>query len=156
MGEIAMNHKAISEQMLIEHEMLSHLESALRALLHWTLRGQDLSRKLSSLRFMTGAFQRHLERLMALEEDDGYMEVVRECRPEFTGQIEVLRTEHDDFRRRLRRASARLERLSTTDVEHCEQLSQELSSLLEKVDAHSRKEVDLLQKSLLQEEGGTD
>ena len=63
---------------------------------------------------------------MALEEDDGYMEVVRECRPEFTSQVEALRTEHDDFRRRLRRATARLERLSTSDVEHCEQVSQEL------------------------------
>ncbi|HTU25183.1 MAG TPA: hemerythrin domain-containing protein [Pirellulales bacterium] len=151
-----MGHKAISEQMLIEHEMLSHLESALRALLQWTSRGQDLSRKLSSLRFMTESFQRHLERLMALEEDDGYMEVVRECRPEFTPQVEALRTEHDDFRRRLRRAAARLERLSSNDVEHCEQVSQELNALLEQVDAHSRKEVDLLQKSLLQEEGGPD
>jgi hemerythrin-like domain-containing protein len=151
-----MHHQAISQQMLIEHEMLSHLESALRALLQWTSKGQDLSRKLSSLRFMTESFQRHLERLMALEEDDGYMEVVRECRPEFTSQIEALRTEHDDFRRRLRRASARLERLSSIDVEHCEQVSAELNALLEKVDAHSRKEVDLLQQSLLQEEGGTD
>ncbi|HEX4146005.1 MAG TPA: hemerythrin domain-containing protein [Pirellulales bacterium] len=151
-----MEHKAISEQMLIEHEMLSHLESALRALLQWTSRGQDLSRKLSSLRFMTESFQRHLEHLMALEEDDGYMEVVRECRPEFTSQVDALRTEHDDFRRRLRRATGRLERLSISDVEHCEQVSQELGQLLEQIDAHSRKEVDLLQRSLLQEEGGLD
>ena len=105
---------------------------------------------------MTESFQRHLEHLMALEEDDGYMEVVRECRPEFTSQVDALRTEHDDFRRRLRRATGRLERLSTSDVEHCEQVSQELGALLEQIDAHSRKEVDLLQQSLLQEEGGLD
>ena len=75
------DHKAISEQLLIEHELLTHLDSALRTILQWTSHKQDLPRKLSSLRFMTQAFQRHLEWLMTLEEHDGYMEVVVESRP---------------------------------------------------------------------------
>ena len=149
-----MEHKAISQQMLIEHEMITHLETALRSILQWTSHGQDLSRKLSSLRFMGESFERHLERLMALEEHDGYMEVVVESHPQLKSQVDALRTDHDTFRYTLRRISSRLDRLSADDKVRIEQISDELLALLESLDVHSRKEVDLLQESFLQEEGG--
>lgn len=151
-----MDHKAISQQMLIEYELLAHLESALRNLLQWASHGQDLPRKLSSLRFMTQAFQRHLERLMTLEEHDGYMEVVTESRPTFSPKVEALRAEHDTFRRDLRRVTARLDRLTPEDPQPIGQVSDELGSLLSRVEVHGRKEVDLLQESLVQEDGGHD
>ena len=151
-----MEHKVISQQLLIENELLSHLESALRNILQWTSNRQDLDRKLSSLRFMTQAFQRHLERLMTLEEHNGYMEVVTESRPTFSSQVEALRSEHDEFRQALRRISARLDLLAPDDPLPISQLSQELSEVLARVDAHSQKEVDLLQESLLREDGGQD
>jgi hypothetical protein len=44
-----------------ERAILDHLAGA----------GPDASRKLSTLRFITGSFQRHLERLLALEEYGG-------------------------------------------------------------------------------------
>lgn len=151
-----MDHKAISQQMMIEYELLAHLESALRNILQWTSHRQDLPRKLSSLRFMTQAFQRHLERLMTLEEHDGYMEVVTESRPTLSPKVEALRAEHDTFRTALRRISARLERLTPEDPLPIGKLSDDLGSLLSQVEEHGRKEVDLLQVSLVQEDGGHD
>jgi hemerythrin-like domain-containing protein len=151
-----MEHKAISQQLLIEYELLSHLESALRTILQWTSHRQDLPRKLSSLRFMTQSFERHLERLMTLEEHDGYMEVVTESRPSLSPQVDALRAEHDVLRRALRRVGLQLERLTPDDSAPIDQVSAELVSLLERVDEHSQREVDLLQESLLQEEGGAD
>jgi hypothetical protein len=149
-----MEHKAISQQLLIEHEMITHLETALRNILQWTSHGQDLSRKLSSLRFMTESFERHLERLMTLEEHDGYMEVVVESQPQLKAQVDTLRSDHDLFRLTLRRITARLDRLSGEDKFRIEQVSDELLLLLETLDIHSRKEVDLLQESILRDEGG--
>ncbi len=151
-----MDHQAISQQMLIEYDLLAHLQSALRNILQWASHGQDLPRKLSSLRFMTQAFQRHLERLMTLEEHDGYMEVVKESRPTFSPQVDALRAEHDSFRRELRRVTARLERLTPEEPQPISQVSTELESLLSRVEVHGRKEVDLLQESLVQEDGGHD
>jgi hemerythrin-like domain-containing protein len=151
-----MDHKAISQQMMIEYELLAHLESALRNILQWTSHRHDLPRKLSSLRFMTQAFQRHLERLMTLEEHDGYMEVVTESRPTLSPKVEALRAEHDVFRTELRRVSARLERLTPDDPLPIGKLSDELGSLLTRVEEHGRKEIDLLQMSLVQEDGGHD
>jgi hemerythrin-like domain-containing protein len=151
-----MDHQAISQQLLIEYELLTHLESALRNILQWTSRGQDLSRKLSSLRFMSQAFERHLERLMTLEEHDGYMEVVVESRPTLSPQVDALRQDHDAFRRALRKIDARMERLSADDAAAISQVCDDLATLLQRVDEHSAKEVDLLQELLIQEEGGQD
>ena len=47
----------------IEQELLRHVMEGLRLSTTWQVRGPDASRKLSTLRFVTGSFQRHLERL---------------------------------------------------------------------------------------------
>jgi hypothetical protein len=62
----------ITQQTLLEQGMLYHLTDALRSVIDWKLHGADLSRKLSTLRFIAQSFQRHLERVMALEEYDGW------------------------------------------------------------------------------------
>ena len=148
-----MDHKAIPEQVLMEHEMLTHLSSALRTALGWRMHG-DLSRNLSSVRFVLQSFQRHLEHLMTLEEHDGYMDVVLEDHPTLCGEVEALRQEHDQFRRSLRRTSARLENLAVDDVPRFEIVCDELRALLERIDQHSGKEIDLIQRALVQDEGG--
>jgi len=151
-----MDHKAISDQVLVEHEMLMHVTNALRTILDWKARDYDLSRQLSSLRFTCGSFQRHLERLMALEEHDGYMDVVIKSHPEFAKEVDLLRKEHDDFRRTLNRTVHRLERVSPDDRPMFSAVCEELLALLEKVDKHSAKETDLLQEAFLRDEGGED
>jgi hemerythrin-like domain-containing protein len=148
-----MDHQAIPGQVLMEHEMLTHLSSALRTALGWRLHG-DLSRNLSSVRFVLQSFQRHLEHLMALEEHDGYMDVVLESHPTYCGEVETLRHEHDQFRKSLQRASARLEHLDNDDFPRFEMVCDELRALLERIDHHSGKEIDLIQRALVQDEGG--
>ena len=149
-----MDHLAIPQQVLVEHQTLAYVTSALRATMGWKYQGTDLSRKLSSLRFVGQSFQRHLKHLMELEEEDGYMAVVLADRPELTDEVEALRQEHDQFRKSLNRILARLRRVAPTDHEAFTKISDDLSGLLGKLDQHSRKEIDLLQHALLEDEGG--
>jgi hemerythrin-like domain-containing protein len=149
-----MDHLAIPQQVLVEHQTLAYVISALRATMGWKYQGTDLSRKLSSLRFVGQSFQRHLKHLMELEEEDGYMAVVLAERPELTDEVEALRLEHGQFRKALNRILTRLRRVESTDHATFAKISDDLSALLEKLDEHSRKETGLLQHALLEDEGG--
>ncbi|MBI3839522.1 MAG: hemerythrin domain-containing protein [Planctomycetia bacterium] len=149
-----MDHLAIPQQVLVEHQTLAYVTSALRATIGWKFQGADLSRKLSSLRFVGQSFQRHLKHLMELEEEDGYMSVVLAERPELTDEVEALRQEHDRFRKALSRILRRLRRVEPTDHAAFAKISDDLLALLEKLDEHSRRETDLLQHALLEDNGG--
>ena len=151
-----MDHQAISDQMLAEHELLGHITSGLRTVLGWKTGDYDLSRQLSSARFTAGSFQRHLERLMSLEEHDGYMEVVVKRKPQLAKEVDALRLEHEEFRGSLNKTVHRLERLSPTDHARYSAVRDELLVLLEKVDKHSAKETGLLQEAFLRDEGAAD
>ena len=65
------------------------------------------AQKLSSVRFFTELYQRHLERLFALEEIDGYMESVSRLNPELTDQVDDLKREHEQFRAAVRKMVVR-------------------------------------------------
>ena len=149
-----MDHLAIPQQVLIEHQTLAYVASALRSTVGWKFQGSDLTRKLSSMLFVGQSFQRHLKRLMALEEEQGYMSTALASRPELSAEVAELRAEHDYFRTRLARILSRIKRASPTDHEGFTRLSGDILELLEKLDAHSKKETDLLQEALLQDEGG--
>ena len=102
-----MEHKVISQQLLIEYELLSHLESRHCVTSCSGLRiGRTYRASLSSLRFMTQAFQRRLKRSMTLEEHDGYMEVVTEVAADaqFAGRSFTCGPRHVPPRRASRRA----------------------------------------------------
>jgi hypothetical protein len=149
-----MEHHAISQQILVEHQTLAFVTSALRSTMGWKLSGSDLSRKLGSLLFVTQSLQRHLKRLLSLEEAEGYMDVVLASRPELHEEVDRLRLEHEQFRGDLSRLLSRLRRVAPTDHEAFAKASDELANLLVRLEAHSTKETDLLQQALLQDEGG--
>ena len=86
-----MAHQDIAQQTLLEHGMLNHLTDALRSVIDWKFQGDDFSRKLSTLRFIAQSFQRHLERLMALEEYDGYMDMVGGLSPHLGKDVQGRR-----------------------------------------------------------------
>jgi hypothetical protein len=65
-----MNEELLLEQTKVESQVLEHVTRALESALGWVVLGKDFSRKLSSVRFGTELYQRHLERLFALEEID--------------------------------------------------------------------------------------
>src|SRR5438270_13933721 len=98
-----MNQFNMIQQTLVEKKLLKVLLEGMKNTLAWKIRGDDRSRKLSTLRFITRSFRSHMERLMDLEERDGYMDVVTEKHPHLSKKVEVLRGEHNEFRQGMAR-----------------------------------------------------
>lgn len=149
-----MDRQNIAQQTHIEHEMLRLIMEGLRLTAGWQVSGPNGSRKLSTLRFMAQSFQRHLERLLALEECDGYMDMVVASAPRLSRATETLRGEHELFRKEARQFVQRLERLSAMEPVVLGQVCDDLLILLDKIEQHSQKEMNLLQEAFIQEEGG--
>ena len=149
-----MDRQDIAEQTRVEQELLRHVMEGLRLSTTWQVRGPDASRKLSTLRFVTGAFQRHLERLLALEEYDGFLDQVPASAPRLARAAAALRAEHDGFRSEARRVVQRLERLPATDPPALEKVGGELVALLDRIEGHNRKEMALLLEAFERDEGG--
>jgi hypothetical protein len=147
-----MDGQDVARQTQIEHEMLGHLIGGLRVTAGWQVPGPDAPRKLSTLRFLAQSFQRHLERLLALEEDDGYMGLALSSSPQLARATAALKAEHDRFRAEARRAVLRLESLPAEAAlgGACD----ELLALLADVEAHSRKEIELIQEAFGRDGGG--
>jgi hypothetical protein len=144
----------VTEQCLIEHRALSHIKAALRLALDWQVGPPGIPRKLATVRFTAQSFRRHLERLMNLEEKDGYMEVVGQMKPNMVEKANRLRGEHDVFRATLARLLPQLEAVTEDQPEELAVLCDDLYSLLAGVDIHDAREVALLQEVTLQDDGG--
>jgi hemerythrin-like domain-containing protein len=149
-----MNDLNVVQQTRVEKEMLKLLIEGLRNTLVWQIHGEDLSRKLSTLKFVMRSFQNHMERLMRLEERDGYMDIVLEKQPHLSKSVEVLRGEHDEFRREISLIAAGLERVLPTDQNTLNTICDQVAGLLKKVDVHTQKEADLFQEAFERENGG--
>jgi hypothetical protein len=149
-----MDRQDITEQTKVEQELLRHLMEGLRRSTTWQVQGPDASRKLSTVRFVTASFQRHLERLLALEEYDGFMDKVLACAPHLGRATKALRTEHDSFRSETSRVVQQLERLQADDLDALEKLGGELLALLDRIEGHNRKEMALLLEAFGRDEGG--
>jgi len=147
-----MDGQDVARQTQIEHEMLGHLIGGLRATAGWQVPGPEAPRKLSTLRFLSQSFQRHLERLLALEEGDGYMGLALTASPQLARATASLRAEHERFRAEAGRVARRLESLPAEEA--LGTACGELLDLLAQVEAHSRKEMALVQEAFGQDEGG--
>ena len=141
-----------AQQALIEHGLLRHLVDGLQATLGWQASGGDFSRSLSTLRFISQSFQRHLERLLALEEYDGYLDEVAATSPHLARQVDALRGEHTWLRETTRRIVHRLD--CPPDEAEFAGICDDLAELLQRVEKHSRKEVTLLQETFDRDIGG--
>ena len=148
-----MNHD-IAQQTVVENDLLKLLVEGLRSALAWKVTNDEFSRKLSSVRFITQSFQRHLERLMALEEYDGYMDRLEKKAPQLTRAVSDLKQEHETFRTGIRHILLGLEQGSSTDHATFANLCDELLILLQNLDEHSKKETDLYHEAFEQDAGG--
>ncbi|MDZ4821642.1 MAG: hemerythrin domain-containing protein [Planctomycetota bacterium] len=144
----------IAQQTLIEHQTLKHIVEALRTVLNWHVPEAGAPRKLTSLRFVTSSLQRHVEYMLNLEETGGYMPEIRAASPKLTDQVEALRQQHDEFRETLRQIVAGLEEVTAGNQQQFASLCERLTTLLAKLDEHSKKETELVQEAFLREEGG--
>ena len=143
----------IAEQMVVENGVLKLLVEGLRSALAWKVTN-DCSRKLSSVRFIAQSFQRHLERLMALEEYDGYMDRLEKKAPQLARAVRDLKQEHETFRTGIRRILHGLEQVSSADHATFANLCDALLALLKELDEHSKKESDLYHEAFEQDAGG--
>lgn len=144
----------VGHQCLLEHQILEHITAALRLSLQWKVTAVGYSKKLSTVRFTAQSFQRHLERLLTLEEGGGYMNFVRERQPGLYERTASLRREHDEFRLTVARILAELDQLPDDNGASLDELCLDLENLLSHLEQHHQKEIDLVQEALLSDIGG--
>jgi CRP-like cAMP-binding protein len=149
-----MNYELLIQQTKMESQALEHVTRALEVVLGWIVEGGDYSRKLSSVRFLTESYQRHLERLFALEETDGFLKGISRLNPELASQVDHLEQEHEQVRAEVRQLVMRVDlSLPTQQVEFdatCVQLRITINQVLE----HLHREGELLVKSFQRDIGG--
>ena len=149
-----MDHEAIFQQIKVESEALEYISGAVERTMAWTVEGEEFSRKLSSVRFITESFQRHLDRLFALEELDGYMTVVRNRRPGLTSKVNGLKRQHDQLRTTVQQLLLQLERASPTDRQNFDGICKDLQKTIGKVRKHNQQENELLLEVVMRDTGG--
>jgi len=154
MTTIVETDACVTEQCLLEHRTLGHIKAALRLALDWQVGPPRLPRKIATVRFTAQSFRRHVERLMSLEEKDGYMDVVSQFKPNLVVQARRLRDEHDVFRATLNKLIPRLEKVADSDADEFSAICDDLLSLLHGVDIHDTRETALIQEVMLQDDGG--
>lgn len=145
---------SLASTSLLEHQVLDHVKRALRVILDWDAPEVSLPRKLSSLKFTLKSFSRHVERVMSIEEEGGYLSDVVASRPNLESRIIALNRDHLRFRTRVRQISTRLESLNGWQEDQFAGLCMEIYELLDALDRHDAKEIDVLQESLLTDDGG--
>jgi len=145
---------SLSSVSWIEHQMLDHIKGALRVTLDWDAPSVSLARKKSSVKFSLQSFCRHLERLIAIEEEDGYLEAVAESKPNLEPRIRRLRKDHERFRQWVCELAPRIEDVQDWQEDEFRAACDDVRALLHEVDEHDHKEVALLQETLILDEGG--
>lgn len=146
--------RAMAQASQMEHQILDHVKQALRITLDWRAPSISLPRKMSSVQFTMKSFSRHLLRMMDLEERDGYMTVVLEEKPNLDARIRNLQRQHREFRQRLDELGPDVGALTALPEDQFEYVCSQIAELLDRVDQHDVEEIELLQDTLLYDEGG--
>ena len=151
----AVEAREIARQADVELAILLGTEQSLRFALQWMTRDRGNSRKLSTLRFHTWSFERHLTRIQALADHGGYLHRITDVNPHLAGDVEELRNKRARLRADLEAIIVRLELVSRDDAGPFGQLCADLERLLDDLKTHGQKECELLQHSFTQEQGGS-
>lgn len=138
----------------MEHQVFEHIKQALLVTLNWQAPSVSMPRKLSSLQFTIKSFQRHLDRVVSIEEEGGYMADAMATKPYFQERVEQLAKEHSGFRDRLHKLMPELEETKEWDEPRFERICDDLRALIADVDAHNAREIELLQESACTDDGG--
>jgi hypothetical protein len=149
-----MNQELLIQQTKVESRALEHVTRALEVMLGWDVDPDGFTRKLLSVRFFTELYHRHVERLFALEEVDGYMESVGRLNPRLNGQVDALHRQHEAFRIAIRRLGVRLELSSPTNFAEFDATCAELRKTINEILEHLRREQELLVESFNRDTGG--
>jgi hemerythrin-like domain-containing protein len=138
----------------MEHQVFEHIKQALLVTLNWQAPAVSMPRKLSSMQFTIKSFQRHFERVISIESEGGYMANVVEAKPYMQDRIDQLAGDHARFRERLRMLMPQLNDIKEWEEPRFEQVCDDLRALIADIDRHNEQEVELLQESMLIDDGG--
>lgn len=143
-----MPQRLISQQTLLEHEIVARLTEALRTAVAWNQHG-DLSRKLSSVQHLTESFQRHVVRMFEQEEQDGYIDHVEQSYPQHAGEVAVFRDQHAALRTRIGELLGHVEKSEAMSAQEADLLFDGMQILLNDIDSHNKSEMNLLEEILV-------
>jgi hypothetical protein len=138
----------------MEHQIFEHIKQALLVTLNWQAPLVGVPRKLSSLQFTIKSFQRHLDRVISIEEEGGFMASAMDSKPHLQARVEQLARDHAGFRERLRKIIPVLNETKEWDEERFDRVCNDLRQLVADVERHNGREIELLQESALVDEGG--
>jgi hemerythrin-like domain-containing protein len=138
----------------MEHQIFEHVKQALLVTLNWQAPTVSMPRKLSSMQFTIKSFYRHFDRVISIEDEGGYMADVLEYKPYLEERIEHLAKDHARFRERLKKLTAELNDIKEWDEPRFDQVCGDLRALISDIDRHNENECELLQESVLVDDGG--
>ena len=146
--------RQIAEQAEVELRILLGVEQPLRIALQWMTRERGNSHKLSTLRFAARSFEHHLTRTRVLADHGGYMHSITDAKPHLASEVKAAWDAREELQANFERIILRLEYVSPDDAAALGEVCAELERYLDQLKTHGEKEVELLQHSLTQVEGG--
>ena len=145
----------VARQADVELAILLGIEQSLRIALQWMTRDRGNGHKLSTLRFAARSFERHLTRTRVLADHGGYMHSITDANPHLASKVRALRDVREELQANFERIILRLEYVSPDDAAAFGEVCAELECYLEQLKTHAQKEMELLQHSFTQVEGGS-
>lgn len=143
------------ERLVTESDAVHNLKAALHAAIAWDVRVVGMNRKVQGVRFVIEALERHMEKLMDLEEREGCIAWIGENKPTLYSLAAALCEEHDRFRTRLKEIVPRWELAATMQADEFDELCESVRSFLDSVERHETRERDLIYSALwCDHEGG--
>jgi hemerythrin-like domain-containing protein len=151
---ITMNASSDYYQFSVESAVLEHVKDALRTAIRSDTDRMGLSKKVSSVCFVAESLYRHLQRLLTLEEDVGYAELLEEIKPHLHDRATALLCEHHEIRNMLEHLISAQKTLRPEDERDFLDYCENVMALLDKIDRHETSERIILQEVYCSEEGG--
>ena len=148
------DNQAIFQQNSVESGAISHLSDAIRSAITWPFPRKQPGRKVATVRYLCQMYRQTLERVMAIEENDGYMDAVRDSDIRFDDKMDQLRREHNVIRASWQEIMPQLERISPSNEPEFELICDHIVSLLGQVEQHLQREADLIAEAALVDLGG--
>ncbi|GMU35423.1 MAG: hypothetical protein AMXMBFR20_32950 [Planctomycetia bacterium] len=145
----------IAKQFHVEIALLVNIEKAIRFTLDWDSGNHETVRKLSTLRFATQTFERHLARVRALSEHGGYMHLITDKKPRLANEVMELKSVRDELQDQFERLIVALEHLSAGNPARLEEICSDYRSFLEALDLHGQNERELFHRACFEELGGS-
>jgi len=147
--------REIAKQAEVELAILLGIEQSLHLVLDWMTRDRGIGHKLSTLRFAARTFERHLTRTRVLADYGGYMHLITDANPHLASDVRALSAECESLQVSFERIMLRLEYVSPDEALAFGGVCTDLECHLEQVATHGKKEMELLQHSFVQEQGGS-